>query len=126
MPLAAAGLLLLAAGALAAWPGDAGRALWWLGGAPLAEELVFRAGLQTLLARRIGAVAAVLASSLLFAAAHVALSPSPVAALTFLPSLALGAVYAASGRLRDAVALHALFNALWMVGGNAALSVPTR
>lgn len=126
MPAAVAGLLLVTAGALAAGPGDAGRALWSLAGAPLCEELVFRAGLQTLLAHRVGTVAAVLASSLLFAAVHVARSPSLVAALTVLPSLALGAVHAATGRLRDAVALHALFNALWMVGGNAVLSVPTR
>jgi membrane protease YdiL (CAAX protease family) len=96
-------------------------AAWLLVGAPLCEELVFRAGLQTMLVRRLGVRAAVVVASLLFAAAHFVQAPTPLAALTFLPSLALGATYAATGRLRHAVALHACFNAFWWLVGADAL-----
>lgn len=96
-------------------------AAWLLIGAPLCEELVFRAGLQSMLVRRIGVPAAITVASLLFAAAHATHAPASMAALTFLPSLALGATYAATGRLRHVVALHALFNAFWWFVGADAL-----
>jgi membrane protease YdiL (CAAX protease family) len=114
------------AGALfAAAPTAAAAPAWLLIGAPLCEELVFRAGLQSWLARRAGVGAAVVASSLLFAAAHAAIAPTALGALTFFPSLVVGAVYAATGRLRHAVALHAAFNALWMFAGAHALRAMT-
>lgn len=95
-------------------------AAWLLVGAPLCEELVFRAGLQTMLARRFGAATAVAITSLLFAVSHAAQAPALHAALTFLPSLALGATYARTTRLRHVVALHAGFNALsWLACSDA-------
>jgi membrane protease YdiL (CAAX protease family) len=90
---------------------------WLLVGAPLCEEVVFRAGLQATLARHVGPFAAIVGASLLFAAAHAARAPLALAALTFIPSLALGATYAATGRLRYAVGLHAFFNAAWWLVG---------
>jgi membrane protease YdiL (CAAX protease family) len=103
---------------------------WLLLGAPLTEELVFRAGLQDFLARRwarwhllgvSGVSCAVAAGSLAFAAAHVLLVPGALAALTVFPSLLLGALYARTRRLRHAVALHAAFNACWLLLGSAAV-----
>lgn len=100
---------------------------WLLLGAPLAEELVFRAGIQDQLEIwfcprwRHGTALAVAATSALFAASHGVMSLQPGAALTFLPSLLLGAVHAATHRVRHAVALHAGFNALWLLFGAASL-----
>jgi uncharacterized protein len=121
-----AGAALLLAGALFAAAPNAAAPAWLLIGAPLSEELVFRRGLQTLLTRHVGVAMAVVAASLLFAAAHVALSPTVLGALAFFPSLVLGAVHAATGRLRHAVALHAAFNALWLFAGADALRAMTR
>jgi membrane protease YdiL (CAAX protease family) len=97
---------------------------WLLLGAPLTEELVFRAGLQDFLARRwaswqplgaSGVACAVAVGSLAFTAAHVLLAPSTLAALTLFPSLLVGALYARTRRLRHAVALHGAFNACWLL-----------
>ncbi len=96
-------------------------AAWALAGAPLCEEAVFRAGIQASLARHVGTPAAIVIASLLFAAAHIARTPLPLAALTFLPSLVLGITYAACGRLRYAVGLHAFFNAAWWLVGHDVL-----
>ncbi len=103
---------------------EAARVLWLLAGAPLAEELVFRAGLQAALARSLGrlrqvgraaAPLAIVLASLAFAAAHAALTDAgPWAWATVLPSLVLGAVYQRGHRLAPCVALHAAFNAIWL------------
>ncbi len=111
------GVLALALAAARLEPAPA-HALWLLAGAPWAEELVFRAGLQAALRQRLGALAAIGLASLLFAAAHVATAGPGGAALgaaTLLPSLLLGWLYERSGRVAPCVALHAAFNALWMV-----------
>jgi membrane protease YdiL (CAAX protease family) len=87
--------------------------------APVAEECVFRAGLQDWLERRAGArlawspraraAAAIGLSSAVFALCHVAGQGSWWALATFVPSLVLGMLYRAGG-LRLAIACHAWFN----------------
>jgi hypothetical protein len=115
----AAGLLAvigtLALPPLAPW-------LWPLLGAPFVEEIVFRCGLQSWLIERLGAdrcprraALANAATALAFAAAHLAVRPGVLAAATLLPALLLGAVYQRTRRVRHCVALHAAFNALWLV-----------
>jgi membrane protease YdiL (CAAX protease family) len=114
-----AGLLLLAV--VLTSHGDVGPTLWLLCGAPLVEELVFRAGLQDALARRWsrharkGSLSAIVVASCAFALSHMVASQGLVGALTLLPSLAIGAVFAIDGRLRSAVLLHAGFNALGLL-----------
>lgn len=97
---------------------------WWLCGAPLAEELVFRAGLQSGLRRRlssrlpdpVAAALAVLLAALAFAAAHAA-AGHLAGVWTLVPGLALGAVYERTGRLAPCVMLHAACNAFWLAIG---------
>jgi membrane protease YdiL (CAAX protease family) len=89
--------------------------------APVAEELVFRAGLQEALLRRLRERAAVgmLLANLLtagaFTAAHVALHPSVQALLTAVPALLIGRVYQRHRRVAPCIALHTAFNALWLL-----------
>lgn len=52
--------------------------------------------------------------------AHVAVSGNPRRIAVVLPGLAIGAVYARTGRVRDCVALHAAMNAAWL-GAHAVL-----
>ena len=105
-----------------------GRALWLLVGAPLLEEVVFRAGLQDALLGRAGthrahwayqahqALAANVITACAFATSHLLLrpeTPPALSALTVLPALLIGRVYQQGRRLAPCIALHALFNALW-------------
>lgn len=90
---------------------------------PVLEEVVFRLGLhEALLAalpRAQGAWQRIRPAALTaaaFAAAHVALRPSLLSALTLLPALAIGALYQQRRALLPCVALHGLFNALWLLG----------
>jgi membrane protease YdiL (CAAX protease family) len=89
--------------------------------APVAEELVFRAGLQEHLLRRLqaqhaaAAFAANALTALAFAAAHLAVHANVFAALTLLPALLIGRVYQQQRRLAPCIALHVLFNAIWLL-----------
>lgn len=89
--------------------------------APVLEELVFRKGMHEVLLRRLagcrssGVALANAATALSFALAHVALNPTWLSALTSLPALVIGVVYQRSRRLAPCVALHAVFNAVWLV-----------
>jgi membrane protease YdiL (CAAX protease family) len=116
--------LLAAAAATAAVVGAlAGPApvLRFLLAAPLLEELVFRAGLQEALLRRSAgrsdsaALAVNALTALAFAAAHAARQPAATAALTFLPALLIGALYQQQRRVLPCIAVHALFNAVWLL-----------
>lgn len=112
--------LLAAAAAAAAVVGAlAGPApvLWFLLAAPILEELVFRAGLQEALLRRGAwpALAVNALTALAFAAAHAARQPAAAAALTLLPALLIGALYQHQRRVLPCIALHALFNAVWLL-----------
>lgn len=114
---AGAALLLAAAAALALIANDQAALARLLILAPAAEETVFRAGLQEALQRH--AVTAPLANAstaFAFAAAHIVLQPGLAAALTLLPALACGALYARCRRIAPCIALHSLFNAIWLLG----------
>jgi len=85
--------------------------------APTLEEIVFRAGLQEALLRRLGDSRAVTANSLtatLFAATHVALRPTFVSLLTLLPALAIGVIYQRHRRIVPCIAVHIVFNGIWL------------
>lgn len=93
--------------------------LWLLLGAPIVEEIVFRSGLHRSLLDRAGGGAppAILwcantTVALVFAAAHVGVQPGPMAAATFFPALAIGALYQRQRRLVPCIALHAALNAI--------------
>lgn len=116
--------LAVAALALAAWlDGVAAlRLAVLLAVAPLAEEALLRAGLhEALLRRGVAPLPTVLLCALLFGLAHALLRGDPVALAVALPALLVGALYQRSRRLRDAVLLHALLNALWLAGALAGL-----
>jgi membrane protease YdiL (CAAX protease family) len=87
--------------------------------APLIEEILFRSGLQeTLLrlgARRGVTGLANVATAVAFAFAHLILRPDLWAGLTVIPALACGALYEQRRRVAPCIALHALFNAVWLL-----------
>ena len=93
--------------------------------APLAEEVLFRAGLQDALSRhlsgriRAAGLAANAGTALAFAAAHMVLHPGPLASLTLLPALLIGRFYQQHRRLAPCVALHGSFNAIWLLSAGA-------
>ena len=97
--------------------GSLGVDIAWLAVGAVAEEVVFRGGLQGWALRRpalavqhAGLTGANLVASAAFATAHL-LNHAPLAALGVLPvSLLLGVVYERSGRLRLPIALHLWFN----------------
>ncbi|MEY2894001.1 MAG: hypothetical protein RJA98_3909 [Pseudomonadota bacterium] len=95
--------------------------LWLLLGAPLCEEIVFRAGLHEALLRRwpqAHPALPITLTALLFATAHALAHPSALAwaAATALPALALGALYQRQRHWLPCAALHALFNLIWLLG----------
>ncbi len=117
---------------LAATLGAAGLAAWapaplltLLVIAPVAEELVFRGGVQETLLRQLNGrhpAAALVATGLtafVIVAVHAALRPEMLAGLTLLPSLLIGWVYQRRRRLAPCMALHALFNAAWLLRSGA-------
>jgi hypothetical protein len=100
-------------------PARTAPALGWLLLAALLEEIVFRGGLQSWLARqarwtrRIGGLSlANVATSIAFALAHLWQHSALHAAAVLPISLVLGISLERSGRLWVPVALHAWFNAL--------------
>lgn len=120
-PIGAAALATLAraSGMAVVASADARSLLFSLLIAPFAEELVFRAGVQTSLERwptmrrrfAAGIDGANLATSLLFAGSH-AFNRSPwLAAAVVLPSLLLGCVKQRYGSLAPCIVLHSWFNA---------------
>jgi len=89
--------------------------------APLAEEVVFRAGLHETLLRRLQSPwTANAVTALTFALAHALLRGDPAALGIVLPALLIGAVYTRTRRLGPCVGLHAVMNAAWLVWGLAA------
>jgi membrane protease YdiL (CAAX protease family) len=119
---ATAGLVTIALAG--AWAMSPTHALWMLLIAPVLEEIVFRAGLQEELLRHaaragaidpMGALTVNVLTALAFAAAHMAVRPSLLAALTVLPALLVGLAYQRWRRLAPCIALHAVFNAIWLL-----------
>lgn len=98
---------------------------WLLVGAPLLEELAFRGAVMPALARMgwrgFGAISfANGATAVLFAACHVPTHGVALAAATALPSLVFGRLAERSGVLWPAIAMHAWYNAnfvLWVARG---------
>ena len=86
----------------------------------VAEEIVFRAGLQHALIEGLrGRVAgadliAVAATALAFAAAHALARPGAAAWLVGAPALLIGMAYARWRRVDACIGLHALCNAAWL------------
>ena len=83
---------------------------------PVLEELAFRGLIQGELLKRLRAQAGPLSSanaltSALFAAAHVVLRPSWLAASTFAPSLVFGYFRERHGSLVSPIVLHVTYNA---------------
>ena len=88
-------------------------------GAPFVEELFFRGLVLRALQRRLGAVAAVIGSSVLFGLAHPQDLPGDALALLMI-SLAMlaclfGALVVRTGRLGPAIVAHAVFNTWTLV-----------
>jgi membrane protease YdiL (CAAX protease family) len=83
--------------------------------AGLMEEIVFRALVQRLLARRLGVWAAIVCTTVLFVAYHIGVvAPVWFAYAQIVPaSLLLGIVYAHTGNLWLVVALHGAYDGLW-------------
>lgn len=82
-------------------------------GAPLVEEMVFRAGVQSAILSAINnRWAAIVLTSLVFASIH--LSAVPVYGLMplFVLSVAMGLAYERTGRLGVPILMHAIFNAI--------------
>ena len=83
--------------------------------APALEETLFRAGLQHRLSQRLSAQQANTLTALFFALTHWLLTPSWLAALTFLVAWCIGHVFQATQeRLLPCIALHALANWIWL------------
>lgn len=84
--------------------------------APLAEEVVFRHGVQAALLRcGLGGAEAVVCSAALFALAHGLSRSWALAAAVFVPALLIGAVYHRQRALTTCVGLHAGFNAILLL-----------
>lgn len=123
-PAGMAALLMLLAVVAAAAPGgvSAGRVVVLLLVAPLAEEIVFRAGLhEALLRRAVQPQVANGVTALAFALVHLAARGDGVALAVALPALLIGAVYQRTRRVRDCVILHAAMNALWLLAGTTGM-----
>jgi hypothetical protein len=89
---------------------------------PLLEELVFRGGVQPLLARtrwggreNWGITTANVATSVLAAAAHLAAQAPALAAATFAPSLVFGYFRDRYASIAPGAALHVFYNAGWFL-----------
>ena len=80
---------------------------------PITEELVFRAMLQRLLARRFAVPAAVVIQALCFGAVHLA-TPMHVLIGVF-GGLSFGTIYAATNRLSLTIATHCASNAIFIL-----------
>lgn len=97
------------------------RALSLLLAAPVLEEIIFRVGLQQALLQRFeqqgrsATLAVNAATAVAFATAHWLVQASALAALTLLPALVIGALYQRQRRLLPCIALHGLFNSLWLL-----------
>jgi membrane protease YdiL (CAAX protease family) len=115
--MAVAAVVLL--GVAAASAGVAAQRVWvLLALAPLAEEALYRSGLQESLLRRWRSPwLGIVATAVVFGMAHVVARGDAGAFVVVLPALAIGAVYARSRRLLPCVLLHAAMNAVWLAWG---------
>jgi len=91
---------------------------------PVIEEVVFRGAVQDFLGRRLGGrsgsvlTRANLVTSILFAAAHIALRGDPLSAAVFFPSLVFGYFRERHATLASPILLHVSYNAgLFLIFG---------
>jgi hypothetical protein len=83
--------------------------------APLAEEAIFRSGVQeSLLRKGVPNHAANALTAVLFGLAHIVLQGDHSARGVVLPALLVGALYWRTRRLLPCVLLHAAMNAVWV------------
>lgn len=87
---------------------------------PVAEEAVFRAGLQEwLLRHRAEPAIAIALTAFVFGLAHVAARGDLVAFAVALPAVLLGLAYQSWRKLRYCALLHAGMNLLWLASSGA-------
>ncbi|MFT3734482.1 MAG: JDVT-CTERM system glutamic-type intramembrane protease [Rhodocyclaceae bacterium] len=111
-----AGILLVPASGTAAQTLLAWQAFVMLLLSPLAEEVIFRLGLQeALLARRVSPWCANLLVAVAFGSVHWVVRGDVAALLVIAPSLLIGAVYQHERRVAPCVCLHALMNLAWLL-----------
>ena len=87
--------------------------------APVAEELLFRGGVQSAFRRAgLGPLAAALAASVLFLMVHVAVLDAAALPALLVLSLVLGLSFERTGRIGTPIVAHACFNAfnIWAAG----------
>jgi membrane protease YdiL (CAAX protease family) len=110
-------VLVACGAAITTWAGGDWPALWvLLLAAPLAEEIVFRLGLQqALLDARLAPMQANVGTAMAFGSLHALLQAWPGGLATALPSLLLGRVYQCTGRVSHCVLLHAALNGAWLL-----------
>jgi membrane protease YdiL (CAAX protease family) len=112
--IATAGAVLALALLVSMLPVAGRSAVILLAFAPLAEELIFREGLQAWLWRLgWGTLAANVAVALMFGLAHALLRSAWLGLGVLLPAYLLGLVYTRTRHVGWCVALHALMNAAW-------------
>ena len=93
--------------------------------APVLEEIVFRGGVQRLLERAAwgsrlvapGVTIGNVLTSVIFAAAHLSVAPTGLAAAIFLPSLVFGRLAQLYRTLLPAMLVHAVYNACYLGAG---------
>lgn len=118
----------LFAGALPPPPEDPWSWLLLLAIAPLAEEFVFRGAMQPALHRHDWGRGSLLSgqlttanvlTSVLFAVCHVPAAGLAVGLMTFAPSLVFGWLRERSGGIAIPIAMHAYYNACYLLLGKA-------
>ena len=86
-------------------------------GAPLAEEITFRGPLFSALEKSaVGKIGAVLITSALWAAAHMAATPLPFVGLLFLMGIGLGLMLLRFGSLWVTIGCHFTWNLIMAMG----------
>lgn len=96
--------------------------LWAVCIYPVSEEIIFRGGIQRVLARWLrvraflpGVSVPNFLTSLLFTAAHLWTQGSLLVLAVFLPSMIFGLSYEVSGKLMIPIALHSWYNLIGML-----------
>ncbi|AKJ31999.1 JDVT-CTERM system glutamic-type intramembrane protease MrtJ [Caldimonas brevitalea] len=126
-PAAAAAAAVLLVAMTAAWSTGQPplRAALLVALVPLAEEIVFRRGLQeTLLRRGASPMGANLLTVFAFGAAHAAVRGDLAGAAVALPALWIGALYGRTRRVAPCAVLHGGLNALWLAAPALLAHVP--
>lgn len=84
--------------------------------APLAEETIFRAGVQDMLLRRsVSPHTSNALTALVFALAHVLVYQNWAGLSVLLPALVMGEIYARWRRLTPCILMHSIMNACWLL-----------